>query len=276
MQIKTFWCLLALLILPTLIVAQDSEDKKKKVKAIYFHWGYNRSAYTNADIKIKGDNENIIIRNAVAKDDPSPFDANVYLNPLKFTIPQFDFRVGVELQDGYYLSFGWDHMKYVLQPGNYFVEGEITEPNAKPEYIRTYNDTVFIDDDFLHLEHTDGLNYIHFSLDKVVYKKSFFKNKFTFELPLEFGFGLSTPWTDSEFVGRVYRNPSIRLAGLATNVGVKPRLYLYKELLFFQSNLRAGYVNMWNVKIHDEVRAKQNFGYVERAFVFGMKFNLKN
>lgn len=276
MHIKHVFALLTLLIIPSILSAQKSEEKNKKVKAIYFHWGYNRSAYTNADITIKGDNENIIIRDAVGKDDPSPFDASVYLNPLKFTIPQFDFRVGVELENNYYLSFGWDHMKYVLQPGNYFVEGEITEPTADSEYIRTYNDTIFINDNFLHLEHTDGLNYIHFSIDKVVYKKPFWKNRFTFELPLEFGFGVSAPWTDSEFVGRVFRNPSIRLAGVATNIGVKPRLYLYKELLFFQSNLRAGYVNMWNIKIHDELRAKQNFAYVERAFVFGMKFNLKN
>lgn len=255
---------------------QTNEKKNKKIKAVYFHWGYNRSAYTKADIKIKGDNEDLIIRKAYAKDDPSPFDAKVYLNPLKFTIPQFDIRVGVELDKGYYVSFGWDHMKYVLQPGNYFLEGEISEPTAPSNVRRTYNDTVFVDDRFLHLEHTDGLNYIHFSVDKVVYKKAFWKERLTFELPLEFGFGVCAPWTDSEFVGRFYRNPSIRLAGLATNIGVKPRLYFYKELLFFQSNLRAGYINMWNVKIHDEVRAKQNFGYVERAFVFGMKFNLKD
>tara|TARA_R110001592_G_scaffold325782_4_gene606132 strand:- start:15463 stop:16293 length:831 start_codon:yes stop_codon:yes gene_type:complete len=276
MKLKLVIAVLVFLTTPFFMNAQETEKKDKKIKAVYFHWGYNRSAYTKADIKIKGDNEDIIIRDAYAKDSPSPFDASVYLNPLKFTIPQFDFRVGAELQNGYYVSFGWDHMKYVLQPGNYFVEGEITEPTATPKYIRSYNDTIFIDDNFLHLEHTDGLNYIHFSIDKVIYKKAFWKERLIFELPIEYGFGISTPWTDSEFVGRFYRNPSIRLAGVATNIGIKPRLYLYKELLFFQTNLRAGYVNMWNVKIHDEVRAKQNFGYVERAFVFGMKFNLKD
>lgn len=254
--------------------AQDKEKEAKKIKAIYFHWGYNRSAYSKADIKIKGDNENIIIKDAYARDSPSKFDPNVYFNPLKFTIPQFDIRIGVELDKGYYFSFGWDHLKYVLQPGNYLVTGEITDPDATPKFQRSYNDTVFVDDDFLHLEHTDGLNYIHFSLDKVIYKKAFWKDRFTFELPVEFGLGVSAPWTDSDFVGEFYRNPSIRIAGVATNVGLKPRLYLYKELVFFQSNLRAGYVNMWNVKIHDEVRAKQNFGYIERAFVIGMKFGI--
>lgn len=254
--------------------AQETKKEEKKIKAIYFHWGYNRSAYTRADIKIKGDNEDITIKNAFARDSPSEFDPKVYFNPFKFTIPQFDFRVGVELQKGYYFSFGWDHLKYVLQPGNYLVTGEITEPTATPKFQRSYNDTVFVDDDFLHLEHTDGLNYIHFSLDKVIYKKAFWKDRLTFELPVEFGIGVSAPWTDSDFVGRFYRNPSIRIAGVATNIGVKPRLYFYKELLFFQSNLRVGYVNMWNVKIHDEVRAKQNFAYAERAFVLGMKFGI--
>lgn len=271
MKLQHIVALFLLIILQPEAIAQSSDSK---IKSIYFGWGYNRSAYTNADIKIKGDNENITIHKAHAKDSPSKFVARTYLNPLKFTVPQFDFRIGVELKNQWYISFGWDHLKYVLQPGDYLITGIITEPEASEKFRRRYNDTVFVDDSFLHLEHTDGLNYIHFSVDKVIYKTKFLKDIFTFELPAEVGFGVAAPWTDSDFVGRYYRNPGVRLAGVGLNLGLKPRLYVFKELVFFQSNLRAGYFNLWNVKIHDEVRAKQNFAYAERAFVLGMKFKL--
>ena len=155
MQVKQYIVFL-FLGLSFLMQAQDAEPKKTpkiKLTKAFISWGYNRSAYTKADVRIQGEGIDFTIHDAVGKDDPSEFDASVYLNPLKFTIPQFDFRMGVMVNDAFYVSFGWDHMKYKFQNSDYKVSGSI-DANKSPFYGGTYDgSTVSVPKSFFYYEH---------------------------------------------------------------------------------------------------------------------------
>ena len=82
---------------------------------IYSYWGWNWSWYSKSDIHFKGDNYDFTIHNVSAQDRQTAFTLDKYLNPSSMTIPQYNFRVGYFIKKNIDISFGIDHMKYVMQ-----------------------------------------------------------------------------------------------------------------------------------------------------------------
>ena len=97
----------------------SQEDGKKdqfhRKGSFYFYWGWNKSAYTKSDITFTGNDYNFTLYDVVADDRQSPLSANIYLNPANITIPQYNMRIGYFFNDKYNISFGVDHMKYVMR-----------------------------------------------------------------------------------------------------------------------------------------------------------------
>jgi len=278
MELRKFLAL-ALVVLSTGVFAQEQpaeKQRKFKISKGYISWGYNRSNYTKSDVRVWGDGFDFTIHDAVGKDDPSKFSSDVYLNPLKFTIPQFDFRLGVLVNDAFYLSFGWDHMKYVFQNRPYAVSGSI-DKSKSARFGGTYDGAVVdVPNAFYYHENTDGLNYIHLSVDKPMDVFQTKNNLVNFKLNFEVGTGPVCPWTDADMFGTHYRTPSIHFAGWGLNLGVKPRLFFFNEHLYAQFTLRGGYINLWNMWLYNDGvkgQASQNFFYTERAFVLGYMIN---
>jgi hypothetical protein len=59
-----------------------------------------------------GKDYNFTIENMVAHDDKG-WHVD-YINPVKMTIPQTNFRIGYFINDHYSIALGVDHMKYVM------------------------------------------------------------------------------------------------------------------------------------------------------------------
>ena len=136
--------------------------------SIYFHWGYNRSYYQKSDLHLKGgDDFDFTLQDVVAKDMPEKYNGDAYFNPTKFTIPQFNFRAGVMIDNKWTISGGWDHLKYVVQGNqNPVINGTIGAVGG--QYEGVYSDqTIPLDYEFLRMEHTDGLNFIHLNADRL-------------------------------------------------------------------------------------------------------------
>src|SRR5690349_3137172 len=110
----------------------------KTIKA-YFHWGYNRAVYHTSNIHYSGGNDfDFTVHDVVATDCPDKFSED-YLNPVKFTIPQFSFRVGVLINDKWSISGGWDHLKYRIKNGQTVkISGFISE-NSGGKYAGNYD-----------------------------------------------------------------------------------------------------------------------------------------
>lgn len=265
------------------LLAQSSleakTDKKYKITGAYFTWGYNRSAYTKSDIHVSGEGFDLKIIDAVGKDDPSRFIAKTYLNPLRFTVPQFDFRVGVEVNNDFFVSIGWDHMKYKFQNDYYQVSGYVSKEVSELHEGNYDGSKVMVDKGFYYHEHTDGLNYIHLSIDKPFEIIKTKNNWLNFKVNAEFGTGPVCPWTDGDLFGQHYRTNNIHFAGWGINLGVKPRLFFFKERLFVQGVFRTGYINLWDFIFYNqnngevEAKAKQSMFYREHHLSVGYLFH---
>ncbi len=271
---KNFICIGCLLVLAYQGSAQsflpsDQESHKGK---LFFYWGWNRAWYTKSDISFAGDNYNFTLKNVSAADRPSHFDANIYLNPANATIPQYDFRIGYYFKDNFSLSFGFDHMKYVVrQFQTVKISGNIAQTGTS--YDGSYdNDDVMIQPGFLSFEHTNGLNYLNFELRHLDPLLAFKNVKINIIEGV--GAGGLYPKTDATLLD-YDRNDEWHWSGFGFGalVGINAEFYRY---FFIQSEVKGGFIDMPDIRITSiqTDQGKQTFFFSQLNIVFGANIDL--
>src|ERR1041385_2862249 len=131
----------------------------------YILWGWNEEAYTKSNISFKGADYDFKLFHVVAHDRPTPL-GNL-IKSLKFktlTYPQTDFKMGYFVRKNQSVSFGVDHMKYVMDKDQTVkMTGTITRSGP---HEGNYDGPKVLTEDFMKYEHTDGLNYINVETEK--------------------------------------------------------------------------------------------------------------
>ncbi|TYA86799.1 hypothetical protein [Seonamhaeicola marinus] len=278
MNIK-FLSLLSLLFFTSLSFSQDNpttEYNPSKKGKFYLYWGWNRADYTKSDITFSGPDHNFTLYNVSAHDNPQDkFGFKEHLNPGRMTIPQTNFRIGYFLNDNYSISFGFDHMKYVVdRPQDVTINGHISDGST---FDGTYNnETITVEDDFLQFEYTDGLNYINLELNRNDHLKFIKTNPKTvyFNSIVGVGAGVLFPRTNATFLGRE-KNDKFSVSGFGASAKVGLNITFLKHF-FVQSELKGGYINMLNSKTTSDPanKAKHHFFFLQRNIVFGAHFRL--
>lgn len=247
----------------------DYNTKGMKGK-MFIYWGWNWSAYTNSDINFSGDGYDFTLSDVEARDRQTEFEANVYFNPGTITIPQYNFRIGYFFKENYSLSFGSDHMKYVMnQNQTVKINGKIDEP-LNP-YDGVYdNDDIQLTEDFLTFEHTDGLNYLNLELRR--YDEIYRIGKVSLNVTEGIGAGVLVPKTNTKLMGHE-RHDKFHLSGfgLGAVVGIN---FTFYDIFFIQSEFKGGYINMPDIRTTHEPdgRASQDFFFAQINAVFGATF----
>lgn len=261
--------LLLSLFFPFFMFAQNDYHRKGEM---YIYWGWNRASYTNSDINFSGTNYDFTLSDVIAKDRQSPFNVKTYFSPTLLTIPQYNLRIGVYLNDKYDISFGADHMKYVMQ--NYqdvIINGSIAKSSTI--YDGTYdNDTINLSPDFLLFEHTDGLNYENIELRRS--DVWFARDKFRIESRVGAGAGILLPRTNTTLLNNE-RYDEFHLAGFGLGLVAGIHFSFFNHF-FLQFEAKGGYINMPDIRttMYEEDRASQQFVFGQLNGVFGANFNL--
>ena len=248
-----------------------SQSNKGK---LYFYWGWNWSGYTNSNIHFKGDNYDFTLKKVVAKDRPSKFSFETYFHPKKLTMPQYNFRVGYYFKDDWDISFGIDHMKYVIkQNQTTTIDGYIANTNSA--YDNTYNNqSILIDEKFLMFEHSDGLNYVNFELRHTDEFLSF-KN-ISISLKEGIGVGFLYPRTNTTLLGKE-RYDEFHLSGYGIS-GVLGINITFYDKFFFQTEYKGGFIDMPSVRttLSKADTASHNFFFSQFNILFGGVIRLKS
>ena len=239
---------------------------------LFIHWGYNRAWYSTSDIHFKGNGYNFTLVDAVAKDRPTVFNWGQYFALQNLTIPQTNFKIGYFISDKWSLSFGVDHMKYVLEKSRYTtISGTI---NNNSVYDGTYkNDAIYLANNFIHYEHTDGLNYVNLEGDYFIPLVSW-KNKIILQTNFGGGAGFLLPKTRAVLFKQSYRD-NYNIAGYGFNGKIGLDLKFW-NFFFLHTDLKGGFINMPNVRITDDSNegAKQHFWFTEFNWLFGLNYAL--
>ncbi len=269
-----FKILLLLCLISQFSFSQDESNNKHIYKKGTFsmYWGWNRAAYTKSDITFKGTDYKFELSDVIAKDRQSPFNVKTYFSPTKMTIPQYNFRIGYFIKDHYQLSFGADHMKYVMEQNNTVkINGTIN--NSGTSYDGVYeNADVVLADTFLKFEHTDGLNYENFELRR--FDVLFQVKHFCISANEGLGVGFLLPRTNTTLMNNA-RYDEFHLAGFGASAVLALNLTFFKYF-FIQSEWKGGFISMPDIRttMHKEDRASQHFLFSQYNVVFGVNFRI--
>ena len=193
-------------------IIQPIKGNKGKM---YIFGGWNRAHFSNSDIRFRGENYDFTLKNVVAYDRQTPFALDPYFQITKLSIPQTNLRIGYFISEHYNISFGVDHMKYVMEQNQAVkIKGKISVAGTK--YDGVYNNSdIILTDDFLTFEHTDGLNYLNLAISHVDNIFDFNKLRIkNFEINFTEGVGIGAlmPRTNTQLLNKK-RYDQYHLAG---------------------------------------------------------------
>lgn len=257
--------------------AQDLNQSEKG--AFYLYWGYNRSAYTQSDLHLKGRGYDFTMKNMTASDNPEKLSMS-YLNIEKITIPQFNVRLGYFFKDKWAVTLGYDHMKYLMDhPQEITLDGEI-QPGVSDFWSGTYdNQLVTSDYEHIHYENSDGLNYIRVELARYFDLLSVGQNNwFRVRAQAAAATGIILSYNDFNFGGQFDRK-TISVSGYGLSLHPGLRLEFFNHI-FLQTNFSAGFmhqIKVMNRPNDKSAYSKQRFGYIASDLVLGYtwRFNRK-
>ena len=248
----------------------------------FVSWGGNRESYTKSDVTFTGKDYNFTIDNMAARDKPKGWHID-YINPMRMTIPQTNFRLGYFVSDHYSVTVGVDHMKYVMTQNQIAnVTGAINLPigDAGAMHNGIYNNTPvnFADETFLIYEHTDGLNYVNTEISRHDDISSLFKitntDKIQVNLTEGVGVGVLYPKTNTTLLGK-NRHDDFHVSGYGASVKAGLNITFFKHF-YIQGELKGGYINMQDIRTtqSNDDKASQDFFFFQRIIAFGGIFRI--
>lgn len=250
----------------------QNESLTKKGQMLIF-WGWNRAAFSNSDIHFKGGDYDFVLHKVTAKDRPSEFSYHNYFQPDRITIPQTNQRFAYFIKDNVAVILGVDHMKYVMeQDQTVDFSGNIGDPVFSGS---VQNGKVNLkDEQFLTFEHTDGLNYINFGLEK--YKNIY--NRENFDIVWSYGGGLGPmfPKSNVQLFGNE-RSDRFHVAGFGLDARTSLNLVFWKHVVA-RIEAKGGYINMFDIKTtlnNRPDKAEQDFIFGQFNFGIGYTFNTR-
>jgi hypothetical protein len=250
--------------------------RSNSLPRFYFYWGYNRASFSKTNLHFNGPSYDFTLYDLEAKDRPTKFSLNNYFNPTNIWIPQYNVRLGYRLGSRWALSFGVDHMKYVMTQGQKALLSGIITETASITYAGEYlHEEIDVKEDFLKFEHTDGLNLTTFDVEYYLPVLSHPVKKFAIEAM----FGAGGIWVATRTDVRVFGdglNNDFHVAGysLAGKAGL--RFFMF-ERLFLQFENKVGYMSLPSVLIKNDAPeiADHNIIFWEKFGAIGFAFNLK-
>ncbi len=279
---KYIFVLVVLFFSTTSFLGQENTVFTKKNKVVnkgkfFVYWGWNWASYTDSDIRFKGNNYDFTLRNVKSRDTPSEFSFKKYFGITNITKPQTNARIGYFFKENYTISIGLDHMKYVVNNDQFVnIDGNINIGNSK--YDGTYNSQpIQLTEDFLRLEHTDGLNYINVQLYRFDDISSWFglsSDNLQINLTEGIGMGVLYPKTDTTLLGNE-RHDDFHLSGYGVSAGFGLNITFLKYF-FIQADVKAGYINMSDIKtsLNPLDSASQSFLFLQNNILIGGRFRL--
>ena len=248
--------------------------QKFKLHGMYLQWGYNTEWYTKSNIHFKlANGSNFILHNVKANDKPDL--EGIYEKPFEISIPQYNYRIGFYLNHNKTraIEINFDHTKYVV------TDGQKVKVTGTIEGIPVMGDSVLNRNTFLHFEHTDGANFLHFNY---VWKKPLLFQKkqqlHRLDLMAKLGAGINIPRTDITWKGDRLNN-KFHIAGynISTEVGLQ---YYFSKRFFLEGTAKTGFVKYTNALANTNQFknsfAKHSFGYIELIGLIGYDIAFKN
>lgn len=249
----------------------SAQKKRRLLSGMYIQWGYNTEWYTKSNIHFSMPNgTNFTLHHAKALD-RADMDA-IYKKPLDVSIPQYNYRIGFYLNRKHSraIELNFDHAKYIV------TDWQTVNVTGSIDGVTVNGDSTLNPQTFLHFEHTDGANWLHFNYvqQQNLLMKMHSKNPLL-SFVWKAGAGINIPRTDFTWRGDRLNN-DFHIAGYNISAEAGLRLYPLKKL-FVEFTGKSGYVKYLNALSNSNaikgIRARHSFGYFELIGTLGYDIN---
>lgn len=246
-------------------------DHEPRFRRWYFYWGYNRGYFSKTNLHFHGPNYDFTLYNLKGHDQPEKFSWK-YFNPAEFSVPQYNVRLGYFFNRHFSVSFGMDHLKYVMTRNQPTTISGVISAEASPKYAGAYlNQPIQVEWDLLVFEHTNGFNLV--SLDLEWQERLSKKTK-----PWGFSWnaGLGGIWVVTKTDVRVFTDGldnDFHVAGFTMAGKTGPRLE-WRRRAFLSAEAKCGYATLPAVLIKNDAPelGDHNLVYFEWYVVAGLYF----
>lgn len=244
-----------------------SQEKKKTFHGMYLQWGYNVEWYTRSNLHFSLSNgDRFTVHRAKAHNNPG--FQTILDKPLKFTLPQYNYRAGFYLNKALSRSIeiNFDHTKYIVNKGQTarvtgFIDGKSVN-----------GDSVLNPQTFFHFEHTDGANFLHINyVQHHTLARTAGSHRKLLSTVWKAGAGINIPRSDFTWRGDRLNN-KFHVSGYNISGEGGARIYPGKRL-FFELTGKTGYVRYIDALAETSSskgnRARHGFGYFEMIGTIG-------
>ncbi|GAB3951919.1 membrane protein [Spirosoma harenae] len=241
----------------------------KRRGSLYFTWGYNREWYTRSTIHFRNtttDNYDFTFFKAQAHDRP---DLTDFYKLDNLTVPQYDMNLGYFFNDKHDLGIelSWDHLKYIVTDNQVIhVQGQIRGHQINKDTLVT--------PDFVHLQHTNGNNYLMLNLVK---RKKLWQTKYLQLSAIgKVGGGILFSYTISTILGDVQEGP-FHYHGVVAGMSGGLKLDFFKYF-FLQTDLQGAWADYTNTRLGTDQQglATHHFYSLQYKYQFGFNFPFGN
>jgi hypothetical protein len=234
----------------------------------YISWGYNRETYSKRDIRFKNttsDNYDFVLENAPAHDKPGFNEGFNKFVSRDLTVPQYNLHIGYLFNDKHNLGveLSWDHLKYVVYDNRtYHIKGQIRGHQIDKD--------TFVTPDFIHLQHTNGNNYLMLNLVKMHKLR---QNKYIdLELIGKVGAGPLVSYSISTVLGD--HNPGrFHVQGYVIGVTGGARINVFKYL-FVQPSFQYAFADYLGTELGRDAKGRATHRFSSYTVMVEGGFNI--
>lgn len=237
------------MVVGSLLHAQSDSVRLMKPKRgnFYFAWGYNKNYYSTTDVHVhdaSGDYD--FTFSDMKAHDHTHFEE---LLVVQLSIPQYGYRIGYWMPNNKFgVELKFDHAKYIVYDNQtVHLEGKIND--------KMYNTDTLVDPMFMHLEHTDGANFLMFNF---MYRMSILAhNKIHIYGVAKYGAGIVIPRSDVTLFGQRW-NHCFHNAGQVTGaeLGIRSEFGRY---FFVETSVKGVFANYNKVLAIDDILISHRF-----------------
>ena len=233
--------------------------------SVYLSWGYNRDWYTKSDIRFRNntsDDYDFTFHDAKAHDHLSMSD---FWKLSNLTVPQYDATVGYMFGDKHDLGIeiGWNHLKYVVD------DNQVMRVSGQIRGFHFDRDTL-VTPDFVHLQHTNGNNYLMVNLVKRKYLAV--GRHVALSAIGKVGGGPMISYTIASIFTSHSEGP-FHYEGWVAGVSAGLRLELFRYV-FLQSDMQGAFANYTNSHIGYDRQGLVTHHFGSAQFTYALGFNV--
>ncbi|MCE3295700.1 MAG: hypothetical protein K0R65_1414 [Crocinitomicaceae bacterium] len=237
-------------------------------------WGYNRSYYTESDIRFRDKTYDFTLFNSTARDQKLPLGDHFAAETMFKT--QFDFKAGYYFRNKYAVSLGYTRFNYIFNDGNQvLLDGKIDTTLSTPWRGTQNNEEIITNRSDFHYAN-QGMNFLHASIQRTdkLYQS---RNKMA-AFSTSYGLSLGAILSNNTFLfaGTLNENKH-SLSGYGLAAFASARLEFFRHI-YLQGQLTGGSINQFKVQTaanNPDSWAKHRFWYGQRSITLGFFYYFK-